>query len=99
MFELRFRSRFSLEVLGWHRQPNVQSTAETLRVSPSKGGGEPRLANQQTMGRKPERSRSGAVWPVIANKWRCVVNQKAGENFEVGNIWLPKQVSNSEPFG
>ena len=48
---------------------------------------------------KPERSRSSAVCPVFANKWRYVVNQKVGENFEVGNIWLPKQVSNSEPFG
>ena len=41
-------------------------------------------------GPKPERSRSSAVWPVFANKWRSVVNQKTGENFEVENICLPK---------
>ena len=44
-------------------------------------------------------SRSSAVWPVFSNKWPSVVNQKAEENFEVGNIWLPKQDSNSGPFG
>jgi hypothetical protein len=27
----------------------------------------------------------------FSNKWRYVVNQKAGENFEVENIWLPKR--------
>jgi hypothetical protein len=32
-----------------------------------------------------------AVCPVFANKWGYLVNQKAGENFEVRNIWLPKR--------
>jgi hypothetical protein len=40
---------------------------------------------------KPERSRSLAVCPVFANKLGYLVNQKAGENFEVRNIWLPKR--------
>jgi hypothetical protein len=54
---------------------------------------------QQTMRPKPERSRSSAGWPVFSNKWRSVVNQKAEENFDVGNICLPKQEPNRGPFG
>jgi hypothetical protein len=42
------------------------------------------------MGSEPERSPSSAIWPVFANKYHCVVNQKCGENFEVGNICLRK---------
>ena len=44
------------------------------------------------MGPKPERSHSPAEWPVFANKWRCVVNQKVGENFEVGIFGSPNRI-------
>jgi hypothetical protein len=40
-----------------------------------------------------------AVRPVFAFKCRCCVNRNCRENFEVGNIWLLKQDSDSEPFG
>jgi len=32
-------------------------------------------------------------------EYRCSVNQKSRENFEVGNIWLHKQDSDVEPIG
>jgi len=40
-----------------------------------------------------------AVCPIFASKYAVCVNQKAGENFEVRNICLLKQDSDSEPFG
>ena len=37
----------------------------------------------------PRESRTPRKRPVSASKCRSVVNRKAGENFEVRNIWLP----------
>jgi hypothetical protein len=39
----------------------------------------------------PERGRFYRSMARFANKYHGVVNQKAGENFEVENIWLPKR--------
>jgi hypothetical protein len=58
--------------------------------------------SEQVSGRSGPSLRESPIFGSMArfaNKYHCVVNQNAGENFEVGIICLPKQESNLEPFG
>src|ERR1019366_10807311 len=43
--------------------------------------------------------RSCVVLPICASKYGCLVNQNGGENLEIENNWLGKQVSNLQPSG
>jgi hypothetical protein len=50
----------------------------------------------------PRRLREAAMrqtGAIFASKYRFSVNRECVENFEVGDIWLLKQVSRLQPLG